>query len=104
MVKRSKFLNENNSCSGRIENEIKQNLNKNNFSVDDLKQVSNLSNYTLRYLSNNEIFDINADKKLSKIFFLCCLQSSFFRKRKVLKTLKVTYNFVSALSEFFSTF
>ncbi len=68
MVKRSKFLNENISCSGRIENEIKQNLNKNNFSVDDLKQVSNLSNYTLRYLSNNEIFDINADKKLSKIF------------------------------------
>jgi len=68
VVKRSQFLNGNTSCSRRIEDEIKQNLTKNNFNDADLKQVSKLSDYTLRYLSNNEVFDITADKKSSKIF------------------------------------
>jgi hypothetical protein len=68
IVKRSQHLNEKISCSGRIENEIKQNLTKNNFGHDELKQVSKMSGYALKHLSNNEIFDITADKKPSKIF------------------------------------
>ncbi len=68
MVKRSLHLNENSSCIGRIELEIKNNISRKNSDLMDFKKASKLSAYSLKYLSNDQVFDINADKKPNKIF------------------------------------
>jgi len=68
IVKRSHHLNENTSCIGRIEQEIKNNCSRNHFNENELMNVSKMSGYNLKYLSDNKTFDINADKKANKIF------------------------------------
>ena len=68
IVKRSQHLNENTSCIGRIEQEIRNDCSRNHFNENELMTVSKMSGYHLKYLSDNKTFDINADKKANKIF------------------------------------
>ncbi len=68
IVKRSQHLNENTSCIGRIEQEIRNDCSRNHFNENELMTVSKMSGYNLKYLCDNKTFDINADEKAIKIF------------------------------------
>ncbi len=69
-INRSRFLSENTSCMGRIQNEVALNLSLSTYPDSILVKVKNISSYTLRYLKNDAVFNISAFQKKIKIFLV----------------------------------
>jgi hypothetical protein len=85
----SNFLKSNISCSGRIKNEIEATL----LLKDDYKKSvsagKNLSQFQLKLLSTNNVFDLNKSDKKLKLFFTYSYKfgtyyDSFFKEIKAL--------------------
>ena len=70
LINRSRFLNENTSCGSRIEKEIASNFLLKNFPDSILLKENKMSDYKIKYLINDEPFDINKNKKDVTLFFL----------------------------------
>jgi len=70
LINRSRFLNENTSCGSRIEKEIASNFLLKNFPDSILIKENKMSDYKIKYLINDEPFDINKNKKDDTLFFL----------------------------------
>ena len=70
LINRSRFLNENASCGSRIEKEIASNFLLKNFPDSILLKENKMSDYKIKYLINDEPFDINKNKKDVTLFFL----------------------------------
>ncbi len=70
LINRSRFLNENASCGSRIEKEIASNFLLKNFPDSILIKENKMSDYKIKYLINDEPFDINKNKKDVTLFFL----------------------------------
>jgi len=64
-IKKSNFLADNKSCSGRIQQEIETNLKRKNLTNSELDFGSNISAYKMFYLKNNLPYDekVNQHKK-----------------------------------------
>ena len=69
-INSSRFLSENTSCMGRIQNEVALNLSLSTYPDSILVKVKNISSYTLRYLKNDAVFNISAFQKKIKIFLV----------------------------------
>lgn len=69
-VKKSSFLQDNKSCSGRIQGEIETNISLDNYPDSILKKGTKMSSYNLYHLQNNQPFNVNSGSGKLKIYLL----------------------------------
>ena len=67
---KSSFLNQNTSCSGRIEKEVLSNLSYKEKDPLHFKKAQKLSVYKMYHLINKTVFNINHDENSIKLFLL----------------------------------